>query len=220
MCRNRSSKWAARSAPRADLAAAIAASDSPRAKCDLGERRVGFRSPRRVARQDVHELLGVLRRSFGQREQLLVGAIGAEQRRLQGEPGERLAACRGASLLRREANRPLEMLAHPLGVSCHGACHSTRGIELAGAEGSRVDGRCLRGTVEPPLRLLDLPQLEVRQGEARGRGELERPVSQQTCLPVSLLAPRVRGRGRPSRGRRPGRRRASVPRPRRARSRA
>ena len=164
----------------------------PARERDLGERCVGFRSPRRVAGEDAHELLRVLRRSFGQREQLLVGAVGAEQRCLQGEPGQRLAACRGASLLRREPNGALEMLAHPLGVSRHGARHATRGIELAGAKGSRVDGRCLRGAVEPRLRLLDLPQLEMRQRETRGRGELERPVAQQACVSVSFLAPRER----------------------------
>ncbi len=123
-------------------------------------------------------------------EQFLVRAIGAEQRCLQGEPGERLAACRGASLLRREPNRPLEMLAHPLGVSRHRARHATRRLELACPKWSRVDGRGLCGTIEPLLRLLDLPQLEMRQGKARGRGELQRSVSQQACVPVGLLAPR------------------------------
>ena len=92
----------------------------------LSECRVRFGSPRRVARQDVHELLGVLRRSFGEREQLLVGALGAECRRLQGEPGERLAPGRGPTLLRCQSNRSLQMLPQALGVSGSGTDHSAR----------------------------------------------------------------------------------------------
>ena len=46
------------------------------------ERRVRFGPPRRVSRQDAHELLGVCRRLLGERKQILVGALGAERRRL------------------------------------------------------------------------------------------------------------------------------------------
>ena len=140
---------------------------------NLSERRVRFGSPRRVARQDAHELLGVSRGSFGQREQLLVGALGAERRRLQGEPGERLAPGRGPTLLRCEANRSPEVLPHALGVSGSGADHSACRLELACPKRSRVDGRRLGGTIEPPLCLLDLTELQMRQREPVGRGELE-----------------------------------------------
>jgi hypothetical protein len=80
------------------------------------------------------------------------------------------------------------VLAHPLGVSRHGARRSARRLELTCPQGSRRDRGCLRRTVEPPLGLLDFPELEMGQGKA-GRGrELEGPVTEQAGVPESLLS--------------------------------
>ena len=152
------------------------------------ERRVRLGSPRWVAGQDAHELLGLLRGLFRQREQLLVGALDAELRRLQGEHRERLATRRGATLFRRQSNRSPQMLPHARCIPGCGAAHSACRLELTRPKRSGVDGRRLGGTIEPLLCLVDRAELQVRQREPFGCGELERSVSQETCVAVGLLA--------------------------------
>ncbi len=61
-------------------------------------------------------------------------------------------------------------------------------LELTCPKRSRVDGRRLGGTIDPLLCLVDLAELQMRQREPVGCGELERSVSQETRVAVGLLA--------------------------------
>ena len=149
-------------------------------------------SPGRMARQNVHELLGLFGGALCEGEQLLVARRGAERRGLARERRERLAACGGPPLLRREADCPLEVLPHPLRVAGRRADEPAHGLQLSCPKRRRL-GRChLRGAPEPRFGLVDLPQLEVSRGEACSCRELERPVSQHTSQPVGVLAARER----------------------------
>jgi hypothetical protein len=126
-----------------------------------------------VARQDGHELLGVSRRPLGEREQRIVGARAAERRRLQGERGERLAPRGRATLLRCQSNRSFQVLPQTIGISGSGTDATACRFELACPKRGRVDRGGLGGTIEPPRCLGDLAELQVRQREPVGRGELE-----------------------------------------------